>query len=65
MGYGMRRRFFLRDLGNKRIPFGILTAVETVHRMPTAIVRLGRSSMVAGAPHGGAPAPRTALAATV
>jgi hypothetical protein len=65
MGHGTRQQFFLHDLGDKRNSFCILMVVEIVHGMPAVTIRLGRSSTVAGTPHGGAPTPRTALAAAV
>jgi hypothetical protein len=59
------KRFFLRDLGDKRNPFCSLTMAETDHGRLVMKRRLRRSSTAVGALSGGVPVPGAALAAEV
>jgi hypothetical protein len=55
----------LRYLGDQGILFYSLEALKTVHGRLAAMVQLGRSSTVVGAPSAGAPALRIALVVVV
>jgi hypothetical protein len=52
-------RLILRDLEDASNPSYSLVTVNTGHGGPAVTVRFIRTSMVAGSPLGGAPAPRT------